>query len=106
MGNAQAAVLQVLPDMQTLRRGTLLFTGGGFALTPDPRFASLSLGKAGIRSLAHQFSILLKDTPIRVGMVTVCGYVDPKSPKHTPTAIANEFWKLHEGTAGSWEIVY
>lgn len=106
VGNAHAAVLQVLPDMQTLRRGTILFTGGGFALTPDPRFASLSLGKTGIRSLAQQFHILLKDTPIRVGTVTVCGYVSPDSPKHTPDAIANQFWKIHDGSAQGWEIVY
>jgi short-subunit dehydrogenase len=106
VGNAHAAVMHVLPDMQTQRRGTILFTGGGFSMYPDPRFASLSLGKSGLRSLAQQFHSLLKDTPIHVGTVTVCGYVSNDSPKHTPTAIAEEFWKIHTGTAASWEIVF
>jgi hypothetical protein len=33
--------------------GTILFTGGGFALEPHPEYLSLSIGKAGIRALAH-----------------------------------------------------
>lgn len=36
----------LLPLMQT---GSLLFTGGGWALYPDPAVASTAIGKAGLR---------------------------------------------------------
>lgn len=47
VAGALIAVQAVLPGMQTAQqKGTILFTGGGFALYPDPNFASLAIGKA------------------------------------------------------------
>jgi NAD(P)-dependent dehydrogenase (short-subunit alcohol dehydrogenase family) len=46
---ARAAADAVLPELRD-GRGTLLFTGGGYALHPSKKFASLSVGKAGLRA--------------------------------------------------------
>ena len=85
----------VLPDMIKKSDGTILLTGGGFALEPNPDYGSLAIGKAGIRSLANSLHVALKPKNIFAGTVTVCGIVSPESEKHTPKNIAEQFWKLH-----------
>ena len=49
---ALTAARKVAPDMVAKGTGSILFTGGGLALYPSPAAPSLSIGKAGIRSLA------------------------------------------------------
>ncbi|MFN8277192.1 MAG: hypothetical protein U0T84_06900 [Chitinophagales bacterium] len=39
-------------------------TGGGFALYPMPEFASLSVGKAGVRNLANSLHQALAEKGI------------------------------------------
>lgn len=95
-GGALEAVKAVLPDMRRRDRGTLLFTGGGLALTPHPDYGSLSLGKAALRSLAFQLHQALSETPIKVATLTVAGFVSPDSATHNPAAIADVFWRLHQ----------
>ena len=46
---ARVAADAILPEVRD-GRGTLLFTGGGYALHPSKKFASLSVGKAGLRA--------------------------------------------------------
>jgi len=99
---ALVSAQQVIPAMRAARRGTLLFTGGGLALEPYPQFASLSLGKAGIRSLTISMAKELELDGIHVATVTVCGFVKPGT-HFDPDAIAEEYWKLHAQPAGSWE---
>lgn len=89
------AVQLTLPDMEKKGTGTILVTGGGLALAPDPQFGSLAVGKAGIRNLAHSLHLALKPKNIFVGTVTVCGWVKPDAEKHTPQNIAAQFWKLY-----------
>jgi NADP-dependent 3-hydroxy acid dehydrogenase YdfG len=45
---AKVAAETVLPELQG--KGSLLFTGGSLAYDPSPLYASLSVGKAGLRS--------------------------------------------------------
>lgn len=52
VAGAVVAVNEVLPAMRAHGAGTILLTGGGLALQPAAPVASLSIGKAGIRSLA------------------------------------------------------
>jgi NADP-dependent 3-hydroxy acid dehydrogenase YdfG len=85
----------VLPDMEKKQEGTILLTGGGFALEPNPDYGSLAIGKAGIRSLANSLHLALKPKHIFAGTVTVCGMVSPEAEKHTPKNIAEQFWKLY-----------
>ncbi|MGG6238167.1 SDR family NAD(P)-dependent oxidoreductase [Nodosilinea sp. AN01ver1] len=106
VAGAIACVQAVLPAMQTQQKGTLLFTGGGFALYPDPNFVSLSLGKAGIRVLANTLHTALKDSPIKVGTVTICGTVNGDDPKYSSDRIAEEYWKLHTADNSEYETVY
>lgn len=41
----------VIPSMLSRRKGTILFTGGGLALSLHPDQAALSIGKASLRTL-------------------------------------------------------
>jgi NADP-dependent 3-hydroxy acid dehydrogenase YdfG len=53
IGGALVAVQAAVPKMSARGSGTILLTGGGFALEPNPEYLSLSIGKAGIHALAH-----------------------------------------------------
>ncbi len=99
---AWAAAQAVLPGMKARGRGTLLFTGGGFAFEPMPALAVVGVGKAGIRNLAFSLFADLKDTPVHAGTVTICGMVKPGTP-FDPDRIAEAYWTLHTQPAGSFE---
>lgn len=85
----------VASDMEKKSGGTILLTGGSFALEPNPDYGSLAIGKAGIRNLAGSLHAAFKPKNIFVGTVTVCGLVSPTAEKHTPKNIAEQFWKLY-----------
>ena len=92
----------VLPGMRLRRTGTLLFTGGGFALEPVPVLASLGVGKAAIRNLAYSLHADLKDSGVHAATVTICGTVAPGTP-FDPDRIADAYWDLHAQPAGSFD---
>lgn len=50
---ALVAAQTVFPSMNEKKNGTILFTGGGFSIKAYPGFASLAIGKSGIRSLGQ-----------------------------------------------------
>jgi len=102
---AFTAIQLVLPDMEKHNTGTILLTGGGLALKPFPLFGSLSIGKAGLRSLAESLHIALKPKNIYVGTVTICGQVSEEDEKYNPTKIADLFWQLNTERA-DFEIQY
>lgn len=103
VGGVMTTLKLVLPDMEKKSSGTILLTGGGFALQPNPDYGSLSIGKAGIRNLAQSLSHALKDKNIFVGTVTVCGLVSETAEIHTPNNIAEKFWELY-AERSDWEI--
>ncbi len=107
VAGALVATQAVLPGMQqAAAKGTIIFTGGGFALYPSPDFASLSIGKAGIRTLANTLAAALKDQGIRVGTITICGTVDPADAKYNPDAIAEQYWQFFANPQSDAEIIY
>lgn len=106
VAGALTAAKAVLPAMQAKGQGTILFTGGGFSMYPSPDFGSLSLGKAGIRSLAKMLTEALKTDGIRVGTITICGIVNPEDDKYNPDRIAEAYWNLHSNPASDSEVVY
>jgi len=106
VAGALVAVQAVVPAMQAHNQGTILLTGGGFALYPQPDFVSLGIGKAGIRSLANVLAIALKETNIRVGTITICGTVGGSDPKYSPDLIAEQFWAFHTAKTPDFEVVY
>ncbi|RZJ72553.1 SDR family NAD(P)-dependent oxidoreductase [Flavobacterium sp.] len=80
-------------------KGAFLLTGGGLALTPSPDYGTLSIGKAGLRSLAFQLHDRLKPDGIYVGLLTVAGFIDAESETHSPELLAKLFWQLYEQRA-------
>ncbi len=80
---------------------TILFTGGGFADHPVPALATLSLGKAALRSAATILGAELAEDRIRVGSVTIAGAISPGTP-FDPDRIAEAYWGIVH-TDGSWQ---
>ncbi len=76
-------------------KGVFLLTGGGLGVNPAAAYGSLSIGKAGVRSLAYQLHDRLKSEGIYVGLLTVAGLINPESETHSPELLANLFWKMY-----------
>lgn len=106
IGGALVAAQAVAAKMGERGSGSILLTGGGFALEPSPEYLSLSIGKAGIRALALGLFENLKARGVHVATVTVEAFVNPGSKD--AQAVAEEFWKLHDQPKGAWtaEAIY
>ena len=104
---ALVASQQVLPQMQTTGSGTMLFTGGGLALSPWPQAAALAVGKAGLRNLVYSLAAELEPAGIHVATVTIAGMVQPGT-EFDPERIADVYWQLHSEPRGKWqrEIIF
>ena len=100
IGGALAATQAVAQKMLESRSGTILLTGGGFALSPNPDDLSLSIGKAGIRALAHGLFETFKEKGVHIATVTVAAVVAPGS--QNAKAIGEKFWQLHNQPSGAW----
>ena len=88
--------VQLLHGDLKSQKGSILLTGGAFAIQPNPDFGSLSLGKAALRNLAFQLNQTLKSDDIYVGTVTINGYIQQESETHSPALLAQKFWELHQ----------
>lgn len=75
-----AAVRAVLPSMLQRKSGTILFTGGGWAIYPAVEVTSVSIDKGALRTLALMLAEELKGTGVRVGTVTIMGAVALGTP--------------------------
>ncbi len=104
---ALVASQQVIPQMQTTGSGTMLFTGGGLALSPWPQAAALAVGKAGLRNLVYSLAAELEPAGIHVATVTIAGMVQPGT-EFDPERIADVYWQLHSEPRGKWqrEIIF
>lgn len=97
---ALTAAAHVLPGMAARGRGTFLVTGG--MPEPDPRHVSLSLGKAGVRSLVALLDKEYGPRGVHVATVTVAGHVAPGTA-FDPDEIAAHYWRLHTQPRAEWE---
>jgi short-subunit dehydrogenase len=104
VAGALHSVHQVLPNQLAQGEGTILFTGGGFALEPTSEFAAISIGKAALRNLALTLAEELKPQGIFVGTVTIAGMVAPDT-HFAPELIAEKYWELYKKRE-KHEIVY
>lgn len=104
---AVVAAQECAPAMIKAGRGTILISGGGLALDPMAETASLSLGKAAIRSLAFSLAKELEPAGIHVATVTICGFVQ-EGTRFAPCLIADEYWRLHAQPQAEWqrEVIY
>jgi len=106
IGGALVATQAVIQQMSERRSGTILLTGGGLSLAPNSEFISLSIGKAGIRTLTLGTFESLKRQGIHIATVTVSAAVAPDSEE--AEAVAERFWQLHSQPIGKWtaEVTY
>ena len=98
VAGALDAYLLVQKDLKE-KQGAFLISGGGFALFPSADYGSLSIGKAEIRSLALQLHDRLKAENVYVGLLTIANIISESSPTHSPTVLAEKFWKLYNERA-------
>jgi NAD(P)-dependent dehydrogenase (short-subunit alcohol dehydrogenase family) len=59
------------PAMRAAGLGTIIVTGGGFADHPIPALATISLGKAALRSAATMLAADMEPDGIRVATLTI-----------------------------------
>ncbi len=81
------------PAMQAAGFGTILVTGGGFADHPIPGLATVSLGKAALRSAATMLGADLKQDGIRVATITIAGQIVADT-EFAPERIAERYWEV------------
>jgi NAD(P)-dependent dehydrogenase (short-subunit alcohol dehydrogenase family) len=94
-------VAHVAPRMAARGSGSILLTGGMPA--PVAAYTSLSLGKAGLRTLAAVLHEHLGPQGVHVATVTVGGYVEPGGD-YDPDDIAEHYWRLHVQRREDWEL--
>lgn len=92
---ALVAAQAVLPGMLARGYGSLLFTGGGWALYPDANVSSTAIGKAGVRHLSLMLAHELQGTGVRAGTVTILGQVQAGT-SFDPHRIGQAFLRLHQ----------
>ncbi len=99
---ALTAAKAALPAMREAGRGTILLTGGGFALRPMAQLASVGISKAALRNLAFSLAEEAGPLGIHVATVTVGGIIKDGTP-FAPDRVAEEFWQLHDQPSDVWE---
>ena len=93
------------PVMGAAGGGTILFTGGGFADHPVKELATVSLGKAALRSAATMLSADLADQNIRLASVTIAGQVKAGTA-FDAERVADAYWDIVAGPVGEWSSEY
>ncbi|MCW2524783.1 MAG: hypothetical protein JWO63_3118 [Frankiales bacterium] len=81
------------PAMRAAGFGTILVTGGGFADHPVPVLATVSLGKAALRSAATILGLDLAADGIRVATLTIAGQIVADTA-FDPARIAERYWEV------------
>ena len=85
--------------------GTLLVTSGGFADNPVPALASLSMGKAALRSAQTLVAAGVGEDGIHAATITIAGAVKPETD-FDPDKIAELFWTAHTDSKDAWQTEY
>jgi short-subunit dehydrogenase len=104
---ARVAADVVLPELRD-GRGSLLFTGGGYAVRPSRKFASLSVGKAGLRAYVQMLHDQLAGTGVHATSVTITAGIGSGDQRFDPAVIARAYLELHAQAETEWEheLVY
>ncbi|MGI5207411.1 SDR family NAD(P)-dependent oxidoreductase [Spirillospora sp. CA-108201] len=97
---AHTAAAHLAPEMARRGSGSVLITGG----MPEPKwqYTSLSLGKAGVRTLVRILDQRYGDAGVHAASVTVDGPVAPGTD-FDPDDIAEHYWRLHGQPRHRWE---
>jgi short-subunit dehydrogenase len=89
------------PAMRAAGSGTIIVTGGGFADHPIPALATVSLGKAALRSAATMLGADLAPDGIRVATLTITGQI-VAGTAFDPDSIAKRYWEVVHSD-GPWQ---
>jgi short-subunit dehydrogenase len=89
------------PAMRAAGAGTIIVTGGGFADHPIPALATVSLGKAALRSAATMLGADLEPNGIRVATLTIAGQI-VAGTAFDPENIATRYWEVVHSD-GPWQ---
>jgi short-subunit dehydrogenase len=92
------------PAMKAAGFGTMIATGGGFADHPIPALATISLGKAALRSAATMLGADLEPDGIRVATLTIAGQIIADTA-FDPERIAERFWDVVQSD-GPWQAEF
>jgi short-subunit dehydrogenase len=92
------------PAMRAAGGGTIVVTGGGFADNPIPVLATVSLGKAALRSAATMLGADLAPDGIRVATLTIMGQI-VAGTAFDPEKIAERYWDVVQ-TDGPWQAEF
>ncbi|MEU3186810.1 SDR family NAD(P)-dependent oxidoreductase [Streptomyces sp. NPDC006923] len=97
---ALTAAAHIAPEMARRGSGSFLITGG----MPEPKAShvSLSLGKAGVRTLVALLDQEYGPSGVHVASVTVDGPVAPRTA-FDPDDIAEHYWRLHTQPRHRWQ---
>jgi short-subunit dehydrogenase len=98
---ARVAANAVLPQLRE-GRGSLLFTGGGFALHPNKEYASLSVGKAALRAYVQVLHDQLAGTSVHATIVTITKGIGSE-PRFDSAALAQAYLDLHKQPETEWQ---
>ncbi|MEV7865003.1 SDR family NAD(P)-dependent oxidoreductase [Streptomyces sp. NPDC088124] len=99
---ARVAANAVLPELRD-GRGSLLFTGGGYALSPSKEFASLSVGKAALRAYVQVLHDQLTGTGVHATSVTITRDIGGGDERFDPAVLAQAYLELHHQPEAEWE---
>jgi short-subunit dehydrogenase len=92
------------PAMRAAGSGTIIMTGGGFADHPISALATVSLGKAALRSAATMLSADLEPDGIRVATLTIAGQIVAGTALD-PANIAERYWEVVHSD-GAWQAEF
>jgi short-subunit dehydrogenase len=92
------------PAMKAAGFGTMIVTGGAFADHPIPALATVSLGKAALRSAATMLGADLEPDGIRVATLTIAGRI-VAGTAFGPERIAERYWDVVQ-TDGKWQAEF
>jgi short-subunit dehydrogenase len=93
------------PAMQAAGSGTIIVTGGGFADHPIPALATVSLGKAALRSAATMLGADLQASGVRVATLTINGAIVAGTP-FDPDLIAQRYWEVVHSDDDAWQAEF
>jgi NAD(P)-dependent dehydrogenase (short-subunit alcohol dehydrogenase family) len=102
---AVVAAQVAAPVLRAAGAGTLLATSGSFADNPVAILATLSIGKAALRSAQTLIAAGVAADGVHAATVTIVGAVKPGTD-FDPDKIAELFWTAHTDPKDAWKTEY
>jgi hypothetical protein len=72
-------------------------------MTPSPEYASLSVGKAALRTYVQTLHAQQVGTEVHATSVTIFGKIGGKEPRFAPDVIARHYLELHRQPQPTWQ---